>query len=53
MGQNHIPELDAIAWYAGNCCDQFLLPAGIDISAWPERQYSGTVGGTHAVGQAF
>jgi formylglycine-generating enzyme required for sulfatase activity len=52
LGDNNAPVLDAIAWYAGNCGEEFDLDDGWDISNWLERQYyAARKGGTHPVGQ--
>ncbi|HVU32795.1 MAG TPA: SUMF1/EgtB/PvdO family nonheme iron enzyme [Opitutaceae bacterium] len=51
-GKNNVPELDAIAWYAGNCgvdYDDGVDPSQIGIAA--ERQYNFAKAGTHPVGQ--
>lgn len=47
------PELDAIAWYSGNCGVDFDLSEGEDMSGeyWSGKQYNFTTGGTRAVGQ--
>lgn len=54
-GKNNSPNLDALAWYGGNCgrnytrgdgCD---VSNGYDISGWDEKQYSDSKGGTHPV----
>ena len=54
-GENNSPNLDALAWYGGNCgrnytreegCD---VSNGYDISGWDEKQYSDSKGGTHPV----
>ncbi|MBO6026489.1 MAG: SUMF1/EgtB/PvdO family nonheme iron enzyme [Bacteroidales bacterium] len=54
-GKNNSPNLDALAWYAGNCgrnytnaegCDVYN---GFDITTWREKQYADPKGGTHPV----
>ena len=53
---NNSPNLDALAWYAGNCGQNFTASAGCDesngydISGWSEKQYDDSKGGTHPVG---
>jgi formylglycine-generating enzyme required for sulfatase activity len=48
-GENHGPELDAIAWYGGN--SGVTYAGGYDSSAWPEKQYPHKSAGTHPVGK--
>ena len=56
-GNNNSPNLDPLAWYAGNCGRDYTSKEGcdvdnsIDISEWEEKQYSDTRGGTHPVGK--
>lgn len=56
-GGNDSPNLDPLAWYAGNCGRDYTSNEGcdvyncIDISEWEEKQYSDTRGGTHPVGK--
>jgi formylglycine-generating enzyme required for sulfatase activity len=50
LGTCNAPILDPIAWYAGNCGVDFELSGGVDISGFPQPQYTGTKGGTHPVG---
>jgi formylglycine-generating enzyme required for sulfatase activity len=49
-GENHAPELDAIAWYGGNSGQALEVNDGYDASDWPKRQYPDKLGGTHRVG---
>jgi len=49
LGQHNAPVLDAIAWYRGNCGQEFELDNGYDISGSAEKQYQDTRGGTHPV----
>jgi formylglycine-generating enzyme required for sulfatase activity len=50
-GIRHAPELDAIAWYAGNSGVDFELANGYDSTGWPGKQYPHTRAGTHPVGK--
>jgi len=55
-GENNSPNLDALAWYGGNCGQNYTTSAGCDvtngtdISGWSEKQYNDSMGGTHPVG---
>ncbi|MBQ9362540.1 MAG: SUMF1/EgtB/PvdO family nonheme iron enzyme [Bacteroidaceae bacterium] len=55
-GTNNSPNLDALAWYGGNCGQNYTASAGCDvengydISGWSEKQYADSKGGTHPVG---
>ena len=55
-GYNNSPNLDALAWYGGNCGQNYTTSAGCDvtngydISGWSEKQYNDIMGGTHPVG---
>lgn len=54
-GKNNSPNLDALAWYGGNCGRNYTIEEGCDvsngdgISGWDEKQYSDSKGGTHPV----
>ena len=48
-GANNSPELDAIAWYAGNSGVEY--EGGLSSAIWPDKQYDHRVAGTHPVGQ--
>ena len=54
-GKNDSPNLDALAWYGGNCGRNYTIEEGCDvsngygISEWGEKQYLDTKGGTHPV----
>ena len=56
IDKNNAPLLDEIAWYSGNCGQNYTAEAGCDmqnaynISSWAGMQYPDAVGGTHAVG---
>jgi formylglycine-generating enzyme required for sulfatase activity len=49
-GENHAPELDAIAWYAGNSSVGYR-GRGWDTADWPEKQYPGGLAGVRTVAQ--
>ena len=55
-GTNNSSNLDKLAWYGGNCGQNYTSSAGcdvsqgIDISGWSEKQYNDKKGGTHLVG---
>ena len=55
-GLNNSPNLDKLAWYGGNCGQNYTASAGCDvsngynISGWSEKQYNDSKGGTHPVG---
>ena len=55
-GTNNSPNLDRLAWYGGNCGQNYTSSAGCDvsngynISGWSEKQYNDSKGGTHPVG---
>lgn len=55
-GANNSPNLDKLAWYGGNCGQNYTASAGCnvskgcDISGWNEKQYNDSKGGTHPVG---
>lgn len=49
-GENHAPELDAIAWYAGNSSVGYR-GRGWDTADWPEKQYPGGLAGVRSVAQ--
>ena len=55
-GANNSPNLDKLAWYGGNCGQNYTSSAGCDvsngydISGWSEKQYADSKGGTHPVG---
>lgn len=55
-GANNSPNLDKLAWYIGNCGQNYTASAGCDvskgydISGWNEKQYNDSKGGTHPVG---
>lgn len=50
------PNLDKLAWYGGNCGQDYTYRAGCDVSKgwdisdWDEKQYNDSKGGTHPVG---
>ncbi len=48
-GDNFVPELDAIAWYAGN--SGVTYEGGYDCSTWEGRQQAAKRCGTHPVGR--
>ena len=56
IGANNSPNLDKLAWYGGNCGQNYTSYAGCDvangydISGWSEKQYADSKGGTHPVG---
>ena len=56
LGKNNSSNLDLLAWYGGNCGQDYTESAGCDvshgydISEWPEKQYNDSKGGTHPVG---
>jgi len=56
LGKNNSPNLDPLAWYGGNCGQDYTESAGCDvshgydISGWSEKQYNDSKGGTHPVG---
>lgn len=47
---NNAPQLDAIAWYAGNSSVGYV-GAGWDTSTWADKQYPGGSAGVRRVGQ--
>lgn len=55
-GTSNSPNLDRLAWYGGNCGQNYTSSAGCDvsngynISGWSEKQYNDSKGGTHPVG---
>ncbi|MBC8427179.1 MAG: formylglycine-generating enzyme family protein [Deltaproteobacteria bacterium] len=49
IAKNNCPEIDAIAWYAGNSCVNYN--GGEKCSHWGTRQYSCSHCGTNPVGQ--
>ncbi len=55
-GTNNSPNLDKLAWYVGNCGQNYTSYAGCDvskgydISGKSEKQYNDSKGGTHPVG---
>lgn len=49
LGINNAPELDKIAWYAGNSKVEY--PGGFESKDWPERQYLSDFSGTQSIGQ--
>ena len=55
-GNNNSPNLDKLAWFGGNCGQNYTSSAGCDvskgydISGWGEKQYNDSKGGTHPVG---
>ena len=55
LGDNNSPNLDRLAWYGGNCGQNYTSSAGCDvshgydISGWPGKQYNDSKGGTHPV----
>jgi formylglycine-generating enzyme required for sulfatase activity len=49
VGTNNAPDLDEIAWYAGN--SGVYYPCGVDSTHWPQKQYQHTRAGVHPVGQ--
>lgn len=55
-GANNSPNLDKLAWYGGNCGQNYTSSAGCDVSkgyditGWSEKQYNDSKGGTHPVG---
>lgn len=53
LGLNNSPNLDNIAWYGGNCGQQYdsSWGGGGVISTWEEMQYNDVIGGTHPVAQ--
>ena len=59
IGNYNSPNLDKLAWYGGNCGQNFTRSAGCDvshaynISGWSEKQYNDDKGGTHPVGQTL
>lgn len=48
-GENFVPELDAIAWYAGN--SGVTYQGGYDCSSWAQRQRPAKLCGTQPVGR--
>lgn len=56
IGWNNSPNLDKLAWYGGNCGQDYTYRAGCDVSKgrdisdWDEKQYNDSKGGTHPVG---
>lgn len=50
-GENDAPELNAIAWYGGNCGVEYDLDKGYDATNWPNKQHAFSQGGTRAVGK--
>ena len=50
-GQCNAPELDPIAWYAGNSGNELEVTNPYDSKDWPEKQYPHTQAGTHRVKQ--
>ena len=56
QGKYNSPNLDGLAWYGGNCGQNYTASAGCDvsngydISDWSEKQYPDSKGGTHPVG---
>ena len=48
LGQNNAPDLDAIAWYGGNCGVEFDLEDGVPAE-WSDKQYEFDHGGTRKV----
>ena len=57
VGVYNSPNLDPLAWYGGNCGQNYTSSAGCDvsngydISGWFEKQYNDSKGGTHPVGR--
>ncbi len=49
QGWNNAPQLDSIAWYAGN--SQVEYEGGYDSTGWEEKQYNHKRAGTHSVGE--
>lgn len=49
LGRANAPDLDPIAWYAGNSSVGYPGP-GWDTAEWPEKQYPGGVAGPRRVG---
>ena len=55
-GKNNSANLDRLAWYGGNCGQDYTRSSGcdeangVDITGWPEKQYRDSRGGTHPVG---
>jgi formylglycine-generating enzyme required for sulfatase activity len=49
LGRDNAPDLDPIAWYAGNSSVGYPGP-GWDTADWPEKQYPGGVAGPRRVG---
>lgn len=55
-GNFNSPNLDKLAWYGGNCGQNYTATAGCDvsqgydISRWNEKQYNDSKGGTHPIG---
>lgn len=50
LGVRNAPQLDPIAWYAGNCGVEYDLDKGVDATTWPEKQHEFARGGTRTVG---
>ena len=48
-GVNNGPELDAIAWYAGN--SGVTYPGGVGCGIWPEKQRKAEACGSHPVAE--
>ena len=51
LGKNNAPQLDEIAWYAGNSGHGYELEKGFDSREWPEKQYDHNMAGSREVGQ--
>lgn len=51
LGTNNSPQLDAIAWYGGNCGVAYDLDQGYDATNWSDKQHEFARGGTRAVGE--
>jgi formylglycine-generating enzyme required for sulfatase activity len=51
LGSHNALLLDGIAWYGGNCDEDYELTEGEDISSWSKKQDASKIGGTHPVGR--
>jgi sulfatase modifying factor 1 len=48
-GENHAPELDAIAWYGGNSGRELEVKNPRDSKGYPNKQHDDVGAGTHRV----
>jgi formylglycine-generating enzyme required for sulfatase activity len=49
LGDNNAPQLDAIAWYGGNCGVGYALAEGVEARDWPDKQHDFAHAGTRCV----